>query len=764
MMKNIFTLGAILVAGFLSACHSGEKSQLSVIQVGDASGVAEIRVVGYDGVDSRNRYFVAAGRNLHVVTGCQSLAELDALLDTKTGPNLDNKDLLTLTAPLEDNSQFILRSELSCHGEFLPRNYDSKSENDPILYIDNNRYFLGTGEAGEYYSIDSTAAGCVYNFANQLFGFEKRSPYLSFGRPEDATQVLDLSCASADTTKYRLSVFKPDPARPVPFGALVFLGYQDVDSKGEKVDTIVRFHRINGQLIKFASPEYEALISELTTQYKIKAEDIKSASIAEVSRNADKVFFDYCQGACTAFQPKMETLVVRPAPRLAALPAAPVVNTLPDVELDAQQAAEAKLDKLNSYRFVGCDDLMKKVGLAGSSREWFSTVRAQLMGQRKVNGSVFACPKVAQQVSCEKILDRSLYTVADFNKVLEDKTRCPSGTTQQVIKLDSNVVVEGVDPIRIGSNVGYSDTRFQPLVPSDTRALTYRYLCASKDKCMPATPTDVRTFTISGRKNVLIQGVELKAAVNSGSFLADNESSTLRFSGIEVNDGAVLTLLKSSIKRSEYKNRNLWHMGSRILTTLTDENGLPLQNVERSKLYCLDCGIEVENIAVDATDSQVFIQGREKEAAVQGTNTALALRGSTEVLTAKTRLTGDNLALMGATSRQFIKDSQLQITGNTLVKPVAAFKFLSRSVNQPFTLELQNNAISGLPAEQVSNFQFADFSGSDGTAVLQMGPGQFSRLSEDRKQNLPVSDDEVGYFLRCSGKGKLIYKFKNYCQ
>jgi hypothetical protein len=761
-MKNIFTLGAILAAGFLSACHSEDTSRLNVIQVGDASGVAEIRVVGYDTVDSKNRYFVAAGRNLHVVTGCKSLGELDALLDTKTGADLPNKDILTLTAPTEDNSQLILRSELSCHGEFLPRDYDSKTENDPILYIDNNRYFLGTGEVGEYYSIDSTAAGCVYNFANQLFGFEKRTPYLAFGRPEDAAQVLDLSCASSDSTKYRLSVFKPD--RPLPFGALVFLGYQDVDSKGEKVDSILRFHRINGQLITFGNPDYNSLINELTAQYKIKPEDIKFVNNAEVLRNADKVFFDYCVGTCTSFQPKMESLVIRPRAALAPLPAAPVVNTLPDVELDAQQAAEAKLDKVNSYRFVGCDDLMKKIGLSGSSREWFSTVRAQLMGQRKVNGSVFACPKVAQQISCEKVLDRSLYTVADFNKVLEDKTRCPSGTTQQVIKLDSNVVVEGVDPIRVGSNVGYSDTRFQPLVPSDTRSLTYRFLCASKDKCMPATPTDVRTFTISGRKNVLIQGVELKAAINSGSFLSDNESSSLRFSGIEVNDGAVLTLLKSSIKRSEYKNRNLWNIGSRILTTLTDENGFPIQNVERSKLYCLDCGIEVENIAVDATDSQVFIQGREKEATVQGTNVALALRGSAEVLTAKTKVQGDNLSLMGATSRQFIKDSQLQITGNTLVKPVAAFKFLSRSVNQPFTLELQNNAISGLPAEQVSNFQFADFSGSDGTAVLQMGPGQFSRLSEDRKQNLPVSDDEVGYFLRCSGKGKLIFKFKNYCQ
>lgn len=761
-MKNIFTLGAILAAGFMSACHSEDTSRLNVIQVGDASGVAEIRVVGYDTVDSKNRYFVAAGRNLHVVTGCKSLGELDALLDTKTGADLPNKDILTLTAPTEDNSQLILRSELSCHGEFLPRDYDSKTENDPILYIDNNRYFLGTGEVGEYYSIDSTAAGCVYNFANQLFGFEKRTPYLAFGRPEDATQVLDLSCASSDSTKYRLSVFKPD--RPLPFGALVFLGYQDVDSKGEKVDSILRFHRINGQLITFGNPDYNSLINELTAQYKIKPEDIKFVNNAEVLRNADKVFFDYCVGTCTTFQPKLETLVIRPRAALAPLPAAPVVNTLPDVELDAQQAAEAKLDKVNSYRFVGCDDLMKKIGLSGSSREWFSTVRAQLMGQRKVNGSVFACPKVAQQISCEKVLDRSLYTVADFNKVLEDKTRCPSGTTQQVIKLDSNVVVEGVDPIRVGSNVGYSDTRFQPLVPSDTRSLTYRFLCASKDKCMPATPTDVRTFTISGRKNVLIQGVELKAAINSGSFLSDNESSSLRFSGIEVNDGAVLTLLKSSIKRSEYKNRNLWNTGSRILTTLTDENGFPIQNVERSKLYCLDCGIEVENIAVDATDSQVFIQGREKEATVQGTNVALALRGSAEVLTAKTKVQGDNLSLMGATSRQFIKDSQLQITGNTLVKPVAAFKFLSRSVNQPFTLELQNNAISGLPAEQVSNFQFADFSGSDGTAVLQMGPGQFSRLSEDRKQNLPVSDDEVGYFLRCSGKGKLIFKFKNYCQ
>lgn len=761
-MKNIFTLGAILAAGFMSACHSEDTSRLNVIQVGDASGVAEIRVVGYDTVDSKNRYFVAAGRNLHVVTGCKSLGELDALLDTKTGADLPNKDILTLTAPTEDNSQLILRSELSCHGEFLPRDYDSKTENDPILYIDNNRYFLGTGEVGEYYSIDSTAAGCVYNFANKLFGFEKRTPYLAFGRPEDATQVLDLSCASSDSTKYRLSVFKPD--RPLPFGALVFLGYQDVDSKGEKVDSILRFHRINGQLITFGNPDYNSLINELTAQYKIKPEDIKFVNNAEVLRNADKVFFDYCVGTCTTFQPKLETLVIRPRAALAPLPAAPVVNTLPDVELDAQQAAEAKLDKVNSYRFVGCDDLMKKIGLSGSSREWFSTVRAQLMGQRKVNGSVFACPKVAQQISCEKVLDRSLYTVADFNKVLEDKTRCPSGTTQQVIKLDSNVVVEGVDPIRVGSNVGYSDTRFQPLVPSDTRSLTYRFLCASKDKCMPATPTDVRTFTISGRKNVLIQGVELKAAINSGSFLSDNESSSLRFSGIEVNDGAVLTLLKSSIKRSEYKNRNLWNTGSRILTTLTDENGFPIQNVERSKLYCLDCGIEVENIAVDATDSQVFIQGREKEATVQGTNVALALRGSAEVLTAKTKVQGDNLSLMGATSRQFIKDSQLQITGNTLVKPVAAFKFLSRSVNQPFTLELQNNAISGLPAEQVSNFQFADFSGSDGTAVLQMGPGQFSRLSEDRKQNLPVSDDEVGYFLRCSGKGKLIFKFKNYCQ
>jgi hypothetical protein len=760
-MKNILTFGAILVSSFLSACHSGETSQLNVIQVGDASGVAEIQVVGYDTVDSENRYFVAAGRNLHVVTGCQSLGELDALLDTKTGADLPNKDLLTLTAPLEDNSQLILRSELSCTSEFLPRNYDSKTENDPILYIDSNRYFLGTGEIGEYYSIDSTAAGCVYNFANQLFGFEKRTPYLAFGRPEDATQILDLSCASTDTTKYRLSVFKPD--RPLPFGALVFLGYQDTDSKGGKVDSILRFHRINGQLITFGNTDYNTLISELTAHYKIKTEDIKFVNNAEVARNGDKVFFDYCLGSCTAFQPKIETLVIRPKAALAPLSMAPVVNNLPDVELDVQQAAEAKLDKSNSYRFLGCDELMTKIGLSGSSREWFSTVRAQLMGQRKVNGSIFACPMVAQQVSCEKILDRSLYTVADFNKVLEDKNRCPSGTTQQVIKLDSNVVVEGVDPIRVGSNVGYSDTRFQPLVPSDTRTLTYRFLCASKDKCMPATPTDIRTFTVSGRKNVVMQGVELKAAINSGGFLSDNESSTLRFSSIEVNDGAVLVLLKSSIKRSDYKNRNLWNMGSKILTTLTDESGFPLQNVERSKLYCLDCAIEVENIAVDATDSQVFIQGREKEASVQGTNTALALRGSAEVLTAKTKLQSDNLSLMGATSRQFIKDSQLQITGNTLVKPVAAFRFLSRNVTQPFTLELQNNAISGLPAEQVSNFQFADFSGSDGSAVLQMGPGQFSRLSEDRKQSISVAEAEVGYFLRCSGKGKLIYKFKNYC-
>ncbi len=762
-MKNILALGALLVVGFLNACHSPETSPLNVIQVGDASGVAEIRVIGYDTQEAGNRYFVAAGRNLHVVTGCQTLGALDALLDTKTGADLPNRDLTTLITPLEDNTHYIMRSELSCQGDFLPRNFDSKAENDPILYFDNNRYFLGTGEAGEYYSIDSLAAGCVYNFANQLFGFEQRSPYLAFGRPEDATQVMDLSCASADTTKYRISVFKPEPGRPVPFGALVFLGYQDVDPKGEKIDSILRFHRINGQFFQHASAEYNALIAELTSQFKIKPEDIKFMNLAEVSRSRDKVFFDYCQSSCNAFQPKIETLVFNPRANLVALPSAPVVTNLPDVQLDTQQVTEAKLNSTNSYRFAGCDDLQKKIGLAGSSREWFTTVRAQLMGQRKVNGNVFSCPKVAQQVSCEKILDRSLYTVADFNKLLEDKTRCPAGTTQQIIKLDSNVVVEGVDPIRIGSNVSYSETRFQPLVPSDIRALTYRYLCASKEKCMPATATDVRTFSISGRKNVLLQGVELKAAINSGTLLSDNESSTLKFSGIEVSEGAVLTLLKSSIKRSEYKSRNLWNLGSKILTNLTDENGFPLPNVERSKLYCLDCGIEVENIAVDATDSQVFIQGREKEAQVQGTNIALALRGSAEVLTAKTKLQGDNLSLMGATSRQFIKDSQLQITGNTLVKPVAAFKFLTRSFNQPFTLELQNNAISGLPAEQVSNFQFADFSGSDGSAVLQMGPGQFSRLSEDRKQNVPVAEEEVGYFLRCSGKGKLMYKFKNYC-
>jgi len=762
-MKKFLAVGAIFIAGFLGACRSQESSQLDVIQVGDASGVAEIRVVGYDNQDSQNRYFVAAGRNLHVVTGCRSLGELDALLDSKTSPNIPNVDLLTLTQEEEGNNPYILRSELSCQGEFLPRDYGSKDENDPILYFDNNRYFLGTGAAGEYYSIDSLAAGCVYNFANKLFGFENRSPYLAFGRPEDANQVLDLSCASVDTTKYRLSIFKPDPARPLPFGVLIFLGYQDTDSKGEKIDTILRFHRINGQLIKFPSPEYDTLIGELITQYTIKPEDIKPLSLVEVSRNADRIFFDYCQGSCSAFQAKIETLAIRPAPRLVALPTAPVVNNLPDVQLDVQQASEAKLDSLNSYRFIGCEDLMKKVGLSGSSREWFTTVRAQLMGQRQVKGSVFACPKVAQQISCEKILDRSLYTVADFNKILEDKTRCPSGTTQQIIKLDSNVVVEGIDPVRIGSNVGYSDTRFQALVPSDTRVLTYRFLCASKDRCLPTTSSDVRTFTVSGRRNVVLQGVELKVAINSGSFLSDNESSTLKFSGIEVIDGAVVTLLKSSLKRSDYKGRNLWNMGSKVMTTLTDLDGFPVPNVERSKLYCLDCEIEVENIAVDATDSQVFIQGREKEARLQGQNIALALRGAAEVLSAKARLQGDNLSLMGATSRQFIKDSQLQITGNTLVKPVAAFKFLSRAVNQPFTLELQNNAISGLPAEQVSNFQFADFSGSDGTAVLQMGPGQFSRLSEDRKQSVPVAEEEVGYFLRCSGKGKLIYKFKNYC-
>ncbi|WP_218110051.1 hypothetical protein [Oligoflexus tunisiensis] len=736
---------------------------MNIIQVSDATGVAEIRVVGFDTQDSQNRYFVAAGRNLHVVVGCSSLSQLDALLDTKTSPDLDNRDLLTLTQPVDDNSHYIIRSELSCQGEFLPRNFDSKLENDPILYVDENRYFLGTGETGEYYSIDSLSAGCVYNFANQLFGFEKRSPYLAFGRPEDATQIMDLSCANADHTKYRLSVFKPDPARPLPFGVLVFLGYQDIDSQGGKIDTTLRFHRMNGQLIKFPSHEYDALIGELTVQYKIKPEDIKNTSLVEVSRSADKVFLDYCQGNCAAFQPKIETLAMRPAPRLVALPAAPVVNTLPDVQLDAQQAAEAKLDKLNSYRFMGCDDLLKKIGLAGSSREWFSTVRAQLMGQRQVSGNVFSCPKVAQQVSCEKILDRSFYTVAEFNKVLEDKSRCPVGTTQQVIKLDSNVVVEGVDPIRLGSNVGYSDTRFHALVPSDIRTLTYRFLCTSKDKCLPTSTTDVRTLVISGRKNVVFQGVELKSAINSGSFLADNESSTLKFAGIEISDGAVATLLKTSIKRSEYKGRNLWNMGARVLTTVIDENGFPLNNPERSKLYCLECEIEVENIGVDATDSQVFIFGRGKEANIQGQSIAIALRGSAEALTAKSKVQGDNLSLLGATSRLFIKDSQLRISGNTLVKPVSAFKFLSRGVKQPFTLELQNNGISGLPAEQVSNFRFADYADSDGTAVLQMSLGQFSRYSEDRKQDVPVSEEEVGYFLRCTGKGKLIYKFKNYC-
>lgn len=749
------------------------STDLKVIRAIDEQSTAEIEIKGFDIINDKKVFLVSAGKNLHPVSNCDDVNELNSILDRSNGDKPDSVSYDALIAGAIEEEVYLPRSELSCKGDFLPRKFLSNAEeesNSPEVpvYYSQDAYYVDTGAKGEYYLIDPKTSSCVYKFASTLFGFERRLDSLEFGMPPDLAKSITLNCANNDRTHYRLMTFTAarGGGAKFPFKTIVFLSFQNTSADGSKADVTIPFHRIDGQLIDKSSPIFISFIEELKLKYRVN-EVAETSQPGVILKLYGKLLYDFCLNDCgDSFAPTIETLAKGQPSKLVAPTPVPSLSSKPDLSQNGLEVSELIADPVNQIRFLGCENqLLKSLGLKSSKNDWFPSLRSQVLGRSPSKSDIFECPAKAQPLVCEKTLARSKYSWDELRALLNDKNGCPSGSNLLRFKVDSNLIIEASGPITLNRDTVTSEVVFEPLVPTDRKTITYRFVCLKKSDCVPSgLNSEIRAFAIESSRTLTFSNIDLKAEIDSKNFLSDSESSSLRFTAAEASFGSQLSLNNSSLLLSDYNGRNLWHNGVRIISQSLDLNLLPIANVRKSSFTCVSCSIQSDGVAIDLRNSIALMTSlKESTFTIKSKEWAVKSNGGSEVILSGGVVEGAKLFSFSDEAKGYVNGTKLVFSGDTLKGPVNAFSFMTRSFGGPgFTLELHKSSIHGLPLEQVDNFKMVDFSSSDGSSSMNLGVLTFYRNASDNTETV-LSPDQIEYFLRCKGEGQLLYRFKNYC-
>ena len=729
--------------------------------VGSLAG-AYVDVLGFFKENGQKRYIVGIGPNVHVINDCPSDESIFELIDQEFSTPLNVE--VALDSILADD-YYQLRAELSCDPAKKPKSTEGNQLTDTMYYHEGS-FFLGTGQQDEYYKVNEEQASCVYNMFTDLFSFEDRFSSLEYTAIPNAAsaKVFELSCKDRSTTIYSLSSYTKDARIPFfpEIHTILFLEYNGTNEFGGSFTTRIPIYQVNGQRLAINTPVYDQLVAELRDHYKIESE-IKILAPDALRILFGKTIFDYCLGCSPDSNSNTRSVQFRPPTPPSLLDQSSMVGT-ELTSLNGEELTNWKSSSGDAFQFKGCNqDLLAKLGIQTQSNDWFSTLRQQLFGQYKLEGSVFSCPSQTVAKRCDRILDRSDYTDAEINDIINDASGCQD-TKTLTLRVDSAVTITGNNSIRFGSASPFERLIIQPFVPQDRRTITFQYRCSTSSQC--TTASSFSSFKVSAGKVLEFRNLNYEAAIDR-SRLNENETVRLELEAFNVSGAGKAIFKQARIQKSTQDSSPAWSTGIKAIG-LQSVPACPFCPVtgesEPSDIILIGTEAKVDRVGISLDNSRLFMKDdQEQPSVISGLRQGINMVGASFSVVTQSHIQGSTLVSIGSASQAIIDNSRLLLTGDTRTDTVEAFLLYNAGSpsGTPFALELMASKIYGFPDAQVSNFTFADFTRAQAGTKVNMLDMEFFRQQD---QEHALGSFMLPYFLSCEAEGILLYRFRNYCE
>lgn len=775
--KNIVPI--VLMTLTLAGCGNESKPEASRVKAIAATQVgaetAFVDLLSYDSKDGANRYFLTIGKNLHVVSDCSDEKALFAKVETESSKLVPS----VLDTWLTEEKGYVRRSDLSCNTQKLPR-LSSGEILARTMYFDAGKYYFSTGANQEYYAIDVENSACVFNLASGLFGFEARTSDVVYAGPSDLNQskVTTLSCQNRASGVYRLLKFSqdsfviktnpPGPDAPGRLKRMYVLSYSDRQSDGQTATTYLPIYKVDGKLLEDGSAESSKLLNLLNQKFGVNIGDIPLLDRLLFTKEIVTLLWnDYCIDRCqeAGFRPNhliLDTKTITFSP-VTALEASSLSDKQGRVFSHWVQTPTQALN------FYGCDDsFIKGFGLSAKENEWFGTQRLLSQGQLDVSGKLFVCPRLATPKNCDVVLTKGSYSADEIIGMIKQPPATCTGRDTLRLRMDANVKVSLNKEISFDSSVTstFKKLTIEAYEKSLRRTLTIAYTCADKGDCLNNSLRKI--FRLGFEKEMEINGIDIKIAVDNKKLLGDNEEEQTRFLAFYVEHDARLSFRNAHLleSKSSKGTRNFLTQAvaveSKISTGGSCFGCVAHEEIKPSLISILGSTIDSEEDSIIASNSRVLVQAlNEEPSSIKSKKKPLSLLETGEAVVEGSTISGSPLTYIGDKARVFFKNVQFSLAGNTLSSSVSAFEFGSSEVAKPFSLEVDASDFHGLPPEQISNFRFADFRTATAPAVASLTGTHFFR-SDDGKE-VEIKAENADLYLSCGGNGKLLFRFRNYC-
>ena len=777
--KFKYIVPSLVMTLTLAACgkagkpSSSSTKAIAATQVG--AETAFVDLLSYDSKDGANRFFLTIGKNLHVVSDCSDEKGLFSTIETEVSKLVPS----VLDTWLTDEKGYVRRSDLSCDATKLPRT-PTGDILPRTMYFDAGKYYFATGANQEYYAIDVENSACVFNLASGLFGFESRSSDVVYAQPSDLAQskVTTLSCQNRASGVYRLLKFSqesfviktnpPGAEAPGRLKRMYVLSYSDRQSDGQTATTYLPFYKVDGKLLEDGSAESTKLLNLLNQKFGVNITDVPLLDRLLFTKEIVTLpWDDFCIDRCGEAGLKPNHLILDTK----------TVTFSPVTALEASSLSDKKgqvfshwsQSKTQAINFYGCDDsFIKGFGLSAKENEWFSTQRLLSQGQLDVSGKLFVCPRLATPKTCDVVLTKNSYSADEIIGMIKTPPATCAGRDTFRLRMDANVRILLNKEISFDSSVAsnFKKLTIEAYEKSLRRTLTIAYTCADKGDCLNTNLRKI--FRLGFEKEMEINGIDIKVAVDTKKLLADNEEELTRFQAFYVEQDAKLSFLRVHLleSKSSKGTRNLLTQAVSVESKVSTGGGcfgcVSHDEIKPSLISVLGSSIDTEEESIIASNSRVLVQAlNEEPSLIRSKKKPLSLLESGEAVVEGSKMVGSPLTYIGEKARVFFKNMQFSIAGSTLSNSVSAFEFGSAEVAKPFSLEVDASDFHDLPPEQISNFRFADFRTATAAAVASLNGTRFFRVDDGKE--VEIKPENADLYLSCGGTGKLLFRFKNYC-